>query len=381
MSLVAMAVSLPLSCLAEPDVGCTNQNGCPTEETPSISLRESIESGRSWLSDKLFGIELSAFGDASSYYDDAGKQQFDWGAFELDASASIAHDWQAAVAFVSDTTGVTNPVGFIDYHTSGGRIAPRGRLWAEKGFHIQIGRFDVPFGNDWQFFASTDSVSVSRPITTELVMDGGYNDEGIRILGNDGDMNFNLFVMRGFNAGRLIGGRLGLTPFGEPFTLKTAREQNNFELGLSYLYDADTSWKKYEASSAVDAELRIESWSGRFEYMTRRIEPLPGADALVLSGWHFTQEYAPDGIAWPTTFFARYERGAISPPEIATAGTTAGDAADTRIAAGFKLDVGGSDVVQWKVELQRYQTATPTTRSSPGFGNKPFLFTQLVVAL
>jgi hypothetical protein len=66
------------------------------------------------------------------------------------------------------------------------KTRPRG----EEGFHVQLGRFDVPFGNDWQFFASKDSVSISRPLTTDGIMDGGYNNVGLRVLGNNGTVRF-----------------------------------------------------------------------------------------------------------------------------------------------------------------------------------------------
>jgi len=348
------------------------------------TLRESIEKSRNDMADKLFGLQLSAFGDVASHYDDAGKQKLDWGTFELDASADITHDLQGAMAVVNDQTGTTFPVGFLDYHTYGGSIAPRGRLWVEKGLHIQVGRFDVPFGSDWQFFASKDSVSISRPLTTELVMEGGYNDKGMRVLGNNGSVNFNTYVLRGFNAGRLVGGRLGLTPFSDPFSLKTAKEPKAFEFGLSYFYDANASWKKNETGFAADVEIFLDDWSGRFEYVARKKEPLLGADNSVLRGWHFTQEYLLDQdefIAWPTTIFARYEQETVEPPAIASLGSAAGDARDVRVAAGARTNLGGSDVFQLKFEVQHYRNATPSTHELPGFGRKFFWFTQLVVVL
>jgi hypothetical protein len=254
----------------------------------------------------------------------------------------------------------------------------------EKGFHIQVGRFDVPFGNDWQFFASKDSVSISRPLTTELVMDGGYNDKGIRVLGNNGSINFNTYVLRGFNEGRLIGGRLGLTPFSDPFSLKTAKEPKTFEVGLSYFYDANASWKKNETGFAADAEVFVDDWSGRFEYVNRKKEPVLGAESSALRGWHITSEYLLDedeGIAWPTTVFARYEQGTLEPPEIASLGAEAGDARDVRVAAGARTNLGGSDVVQLKFEVQHYRNATPATRAMSGFGRNLLWFMQMVVAL
>ena len=329
-----------------------------------------------------FGLEFSAFGDVQSSYDDTGKQKLDWGSLELDASAEFSDDLQGAAALVTDQSSTMWTVAFLDYHTFGGRIAPRGRLWAEKGFHVQIGQFDVPFGNDWQFFASKDSVSISRPLTTDLVMEGGYNDTGIRVLGNNGSINFNTFLLHGFNAGRLVGGRLGLTPFSDPFSLKGAQEPKTFELGLSYLYDADSSWKKNEAAWAVDAEANKDAWTSRFEYMVRKKEYLIDPSGTVTRAWHFTQEYALDEqVFWPTTIFARYEQGSVQPAEILTLGANAGDDHDARFAAGFKTNPLDSENVHWKFEVQHYRAATPSTRDMPGYGRRLFWYTQLVLSI
>ena len=123
-------------------------------------------------------------------------------------------------------------------------------------------------------------------------------------------------------------------------------------------------------------------WSGRYEHMVRKKEPVPGAERTVLSGWHLTQEYAlGNTVAWQTKVFARYERGAMQPAEIATPGAGTGDDRDVRVAAGSSTNLGGSDVVQLKFEVQHYRAATPATRSMPGFGRRLLWFTQLVVVL
>jgi hypothetical protein len=368
------------------DGDCPDPNACATgaKVSPVVTpptMRDSIENAKSDIAKNIFGLQLSAFGDVSNNYDDSGKRKLD-STFELDASADFGDDLQGALALVNEKVGTSMPVGFLDFHTFGGRIAPRGRLWVEKGLHIQVGRFDVPFGNDWQFYASKDSVSIARPLTTDLVMGGGYNDKGMRVLGNNGSVNFNAFILRGFNAGRLIGGRLGLTPFSDPFSLISAKEPKTFEFGLSYFYDANASWKKNEAGYAADAEVFLDDWHGRFEYMVRKKEPRSGVEGSVLRGWHFTQEYLiGDAVAWPTTIFVRYEQGALSPPDIATMGVDAGDARDVRVAAGSKTNLGSSDVFQLKFEVQHYRSATPTTRAMPGFSDKLIWYMQLVVAL
>ena len=347
------------------------------------TLRDSIDKAKASLADKLYGLQLSAFADMQTDYDDTGNHDLTWGSIELDASADLSENMQAAMALVKNKEeDAAATTGFLDYHTFGGSIAPRGRLWVEKGFHIQAGRFDVPFGNDWQFYASKDSVSISRPLTTDLVMDGGYNDTGGRVLGNNGSVNFNAFLLQGFNPGRLVGGRVGLTPFSDPFSLKGTREPKTLELGLSYLYDANLLWQKTETALAVDGELHLDASESRFEYVVRKKEPVPGDDGTTRSGWHVTQEYTvAEALSWPTTFFARYENVLVQPPEIATLGAAAGDERDVRVAAGFSANLFNGNIVQWKFEAQHYIESTPSTRSMPGFGPSVTWYTQLVLIL
>ncbi len=371
---------------AEPTCSDQNNPACVANAPaaiPAPTLREQIDNSKKKISETLFGLDVMAFGDGVNFYNDAGDSDFQRGTFEIDAAVDTPYDIQGALALVNDMSGSQMTVGFLDYNTSGARIAPRGRLSVEKGFHIQAGRFDIPFGNDWQFFASKDSVSISRPLTTELVMDGGYNDSGIRIFANNGSFNYNTYILEGFNHGRLVGGRVGITPFSDPFSLKTTKEPKSFEFGVSYLYDNKHDWIKNETAMALDAEVRLEPWSARFEYMVRNKDPLLADGVESLHGWHLTQEYAlPEFVAWPTTLLLRYSESVTSPPEIDSVGADQGDERDARVDLGFSMNLGNSNVFQWKFEVQQYLSATPTTRGSAGYGHKPYYWlTQLVVVL
>jgi hypothetical protein len=340
----------------------------PAKET---TWREAIDRGRDNLAERLFGLKFSAFGDALAAPGEDGRRKLDWGSLELDAAGEF-HDYvDAAAALVWTREGTSLATGFLDFHPFGGTIAPRGRLWVEKGFHIQVGRFDVPFGNDWQFFASKDSVSISRPLTTDGIMDGGYNDEGLRVLGNDGTFNFNAFLLRGFSGGRLAGGRLGLTPFGNPFSLKESRDPKSAEFGLSYLYDTRAGQRKQETAWALDGEGRIGDWYLRAEYIVRSREPEEAGERLRRRGWHLTQEYCWADLPAPTTLFLRYERVSQLLPVSAPEGDQ-----DARIVAGFSMTLAG--IFQLKAEWQHALKATAATQESPGYGRNVWL-AQLVV--
>lgn len=350
------------------------QEAPPPAPPASPTLRESIDQARTRLAEALFGLQASAFADALSGYNDDGRRTTRFDAAEVDLSGDLTRDLQAAMALVSDRDATRLGVGFLDYHPFGGGIAPRGQLWVEKGFHVQVGRFDVPFGNDWQFYASKDSISISRPLTTDAIMDGGYNDAGLRILGNNGTVNFNAFLLRGFHPGRLLGGRIGLTPFGDPFTLSRTRDPKVAEIGLSWFYDAASDWRKRETGLAADAEGRVGRYYARAEYLVRTREPDPQlGGALTRRGWQLTQELSlQDLVPWPATLFARLER-------VACTGSPAQDqplGRETRVAAGLSATFKG--VLQVKLEGQ-HDLASSTLRATP-YGATQW-FAQLVVVL
>lgn len=80
----------------------------------------------------------------------AGSRLLSPGAIELDLELGFGKNGQAAAALVvEEGGGASLAVGFLDYHVGGGLVAPRGRISVAKGIHVQLGRFDVPFGNDW----------------------------------------------------------------------------------------------------------------------------------------------------------------------------------------------------------------------------------------
>jgi hypothetical protein len=343
----------------------------PTKDAPVPSWRESLDKSRDQFAGNLFGIKLSAFGDACDSPDDQGRQRLNLGSLEVDLAGELFETVDAAAAVVTNKDATKLTVGFLDFHPFGGTIAPRGRLWVEKGFHIQVGRFDVPFGNDWQFFASKDSTSISRPLTTATIMDGGYNDVGARILGNNGTVNFNTFIMRGFGDGRLVGGRVGLTPFGNPFSLKGARDPKSAEFGFSYLYDIGPDHRKQEVAWAADTEGRLGAWYLHSEYLDRRKEADALTGALTRRGWQVTQEYAWVNLPAPVTVFLRYERIGQVPAD-----PPPGDSQDVRAVAGASVLLAG--IFQVKGEWQRILEATATSMSAPNYSRNVWLG-QLVV--
>ncbi|MGY6278226.1 hypothetical protein [Methylomonas sp. MgM2] len=122
--------------------------------------------------------------------------------------------------------------------------------------HIQAGRFDLPFGIDYQHFAARDRITVTPPLTTSVMQLGGYNADGIRSYGAWNNLNFSVFGTDAFynDKGHIIGGRLGVR-FGErPYSVHNPGK--GIEFGISHLSqldgDNDNRISVYGADLSID---------------------------------------------------------------------------------------------------------------------------------
>jgi hypothetical protein len=152
-----------------------NNTGPDISSTSHELVSADKELKADWLQSKLdrfkegfgkisYGVELTGFFDTTLANPANNPNYISAGVLELDFTRSLGKYFQGAAAVVYDPHGGTHlTVGFVDYHFFGGLIAPRGRIFVEKGFHLQAGRFDIPFGNDWQYFASKDRMTVTPP--------------------------------------------------------------------------------------------------------------------------------------------------------------------------------------------------------------------------
>lgn len=282
-----------------------NQNQPGESETAKTidEVKQSIQKVKDDISQATGGIQFNGFFDVSASGYKNSDNIFILGDFELDMAKSFGENFQVASALVFADDGTRMDVGFIDFHLFGGSISARGRLFSEKGFHIQVGRFDVPFGNDWQFNSSADRVSVTAPLTTDLVLDGGYNDVGLRILKSAVVYNYTIYMVKGIEKGFALGGRFVLTPFNSTRTLKR-KELREFEVGVSYLYDISKSGSPEQKVLALDFESSLGPLRLQGEYI-RRDWNIVGA---LLKGAHLSAFLdASKFSSLPITFFSRYD--------------------------------------------------------------------------
>jgi hypothetical protein len=226
------------------------------------------------------GLEISGFFNvlATNYHNNPNMLSL--GDFELDLENSYKQHIFMAAALVFHEDGAEFAAGFIDYHLFGGKISPRGPLFEEEGIHFQVGKFDVPIGNDYEYFAATDRESILPPLTTELLMDGGYSDVGLRFLLNFISFHSSLFLLRGEGDGNAYGGRIGISPFHNPYILKK-KERSALEMGFSLIYDMNKDWQREQFIWAGDIEGKISFLTIRSEYYHRQGEiPLEFEDAI-----------------------------------------------------------------------------------------------------
>ena len=290
------------------------------------------------------------------------------GDFKLDLAREIGEHVQVGAALVASDEGVEFAVGFVDVHLFGTPVAPRGRLPVEKGLHVQLGRFDVPFGGDWQVFAAKDRTEVSAPLTTEAVLDGGINDVGLRLLGATESFGWSAYWLRGEGEGTAAGGRVVLTPFDNVYRLR--ERVRAFELGASGLVDLDGVGGTETTSFAVDVELRGPIGRLRSEWARRDERAGPGRDGrLVKSGLHVTALVDAGAVAGVSlTPYARWDM-AKDEPDTAETGIAAGRT--SRLTAG--LNARFFDVLTLKLEVQRILSAPPEVEAGEGFRRDSFL--------
>jgi hypothetical protein len=329
----------------------------------------------------LAELKIGGFFDVSFSNYKNQPNVFKMGVFELDLEHSYENKFQVAAALVfDDDKGTYLGVGFIDYALIGGAVPPRGRLFIERGFHIQVGRFDVPLGNDWNYVSAVKRYTVTPPLTTTHIMEGNYNDVGLRIFFNLVSFNFSLYSTQGIEQKYSYGGisygtRIGLTPFNNPYTVSRDFIPT-FELGVSYLYDLDNSGDKSEEITAIDFESKTGLLILRSEYYKR--EKTAG---VVFDGYHITTGLDFMAINWwPLVLILRYDVHREQNNVIASYDQAAGetDQTDTltRVTTALRFDISGTSFL--KFEYQIYLEASERFESDSLFSDELY-YAQLVI--
>ncbi len=156
----------------------------------------------------------------------------------------------------------------LDYHVSGDKEPPRGRLFDGHSVHVQAGRFDLPFGSDYQNFANKDRITVTAPLTTSRMQMGGYNSDGVRSYGAWKMFNYSVYWTDALyaNDGHTIGGRLGLD-LDESHEVVHRGVPEGIEIGVSHLSELDGNNNIRNSVYGADLSVNYDMWHWQNEVM------------------------------------------------------------------------------------------------------------------
>ena len=241
-------------------------------------------------SDGLVAPTFSGFFDINASDFKERDNPWDIGPVELDLEWEYGENFSVAGALVFEDGAADVGVAFIDYHyhQSSHSISPRGRIFYDPGFHVQLGRFDVPFGLDYLYFATPDRETITPPLIADYVMDGGWNDDGARFYGSYKFLDYSIFTTNGFNEGLAYGGRLGFYPLRNPFRLHKEITDKLLEIGVSFAVDDSKKiFTRDENLLGFDGQFTLGPVEIRGEYIRRQIF----TQGATLSGFYGAVKY------------------------------------------------------------------------------------------
>ncbi len=273
-------------------------------------------------------IEITGFMDFISSYNNAsvdrtnialGQAEVDL-AKELSASKSI----EVAIAYNDDESKFELGAAILDIHFS--NFDGDSHLRDSRMVHTSliIGQFDVPFGIDYNSYASVDRKLITAPRVVNLTHEG-WNDLGFNLTIEGQRGNLSLFVVNGFESSAEIssqvinlatslmeeqieevnttpsnafGGRIGFNLF------------KNLEIGSSAALGLNADNKDEMVLLGTDLQLHINNFLVKGEYIhhsvNRSIQRENNQGYYIQSLYNFESFYLtsrygsfqPDGIEW-----------------------------------------------------------------------------------
>lgn len=204
----------------------------------------------SWVGTALVfaELEISGFVDVLTQGQQGEKTTFGMGAFEIDFASEFSSkvSFEGAVVVEGEEVGLGQTL--VDF-----------KLLNEDKLGLQAGLLDMPFGIDYQVFATPDRKLVTPPLVTELMMDGGWGDVGVNLYGCVPRLNYNLYAVNGMgedsgvpvnqltdnNSAKTAGGRIGVLPI------------KDLELGFSYVQGPYLDGTARQALSRIGGDIQF----------------------------------------------------------------------------------------------------------------------------
>ncbi len=193
-------------------------------------------------------LEVSGFVDVIGQGQQGENTTFGMGAFEIDFASEFSSkvSFEGAVVVEGEEVGLGQTL--VDF-----------KLLEEDRLGLQVGLLDMPFGIDYQVFATPDRKLVTPPLVTELMMDGGWGDVGVNFHGSAPRLNCNVYVVNGMgedsgvpvnqitdnNNSKTAGGRLGFLPI------------KDLEFGFSYVQGPYLDGTADEALSRIGGDIQF----------------------------------------------------------------------------------------------------------------------------
>ncbi len=238
------------------------------QQTEIIDLKDRIHQQETSSKD-YNPLAISGFFDVTAHTTDNSDHPFDLGSLELDIEFDSAENFSVSSALVWDGDAAEVAVAVLDYHSYDQNVPARGQIFDEPGYHIQFGRFDIPFGIDYELFAAADRPNITAPLTTEHIQNGGFGGDGIRIYGNWSNIDYALYWTNSLfeDTGNSIGTRVGIFPGRDPFRVHKKDSDRNFVIGLSYINDYDADDNIRNKVSGLDITWRFSIAEITYEKM------------------------------------------------------------------------------------------------------------------
>ncbi|MDA3792106.1 MAG: porin [Elusimicrobia bacterium] len=222
--------------------------------------------------------EISGFVDVLCQGRQGEDTSFGMGAFEID----FAHEFSEKICFEGAVVIEEGAAGL-------GQTLVDIKLSEEEKLGVQAGLIDIPFGIDYQVFATPDRKLVSPPLVTELIMDGGWGDTGVNLYGSLSPLNYNIYIVNGMgedtgdpvnqdadnNNVKTIGSRIGISP------------EEGIEVGVSYARGPYLDGNTEEVLSRIgcDVQFGLGRIKVKGEYIIGE-EDIPTAAANKQSGYY-----------------------------------------------------------------------------------------------
>lgn len=230
------------------------------QEIQALKARLDSTDGPDFLSeDHSNELDVSGFFDFTVHTTNSSKHPFDLGGLELDLQYDKTNRFALSTALVWSDEDTEVAAAVIDYHIYDHNVPVRGDIFSQPGFHLQMGRFDIPFGIDYVYFAAPDRPNVTAPLTTELILAGGLNGDGIRSYGTWSMIDYVFYLTNSvyLDDGISIGTRIGMFPAKDNFCMHRRNIQKEFVVGFSWLRDMDSEENERSTIYGFDLSWRL----------------------------------------------------------------------------------------------------------------------------